>query len=529
VVWYSATLPASESPFGIEYDAKTNLTFMNTPPIQHVFVLMLENRSFDHMLGFSGITGSDAVTAEPTQINGLTGVETNQYDGTSYPAISPADYAVPVDPPHEFPDVFLQLCGAGSTYQPGGAYAPVVNTGFVASYAAAGGAASADPGRIMQCFAPDQLPVLNALAREFALCDNWHASMPGPTWPNRFFVHAASSSGLDHSPTTAEIVLWEALSGFSFAGGSIYDLMNRNKVRWRLYAGDGFPMVAALKGIQLTLVHPYHEFAQDVAASDYGVSYTFIEPSYNVLSDYKCSTSQHPLDDVTRGEALIRATYRAIRNSPLWEKSLFILTWDEHGGFFDHAIPPPAIAPGDSHPGSDHNQYGFTFEQYGARVPAVVVSPWIPRNVVDHRIYDHTSVLATVEQMFGMPALTKRDAGANTLTPLLRLTDARTDAPLDLPAPADSQLSGCPPVNFESAPTEGTLPGPAAATRPEDPVNEGNVAGVLHAVLRGDLALSPPDLRSKILAQFSAVRTRAEAVEYANCVLGKISAARGSG
>jgi phospholipase C len=499
---------------------------MSTPPIQHVFVLMLENRSFDHMLGFSGITGSDAVTAQPTQINGPTGGEANQYNGKSYPAVTPADYAMPADPPHEFPDVLVQLCGTGSTYQPGGAYPPVLNTGFVASYAAAGGAAAADPGQIMRCFAPDQLPVLNALAREFAVCDNWYASIPGPTWPNRFFVHAGSSNGLDHSPTTAEIVLWEALNGFSFAGGSIYDLMNRNKVRWRLYAGDDFPMVAALKGIQLTLVHPYHEFAQDVAASDYGVSYTFIEPSYNVLSDYKCGTSQHPLDDVTRGEALIRATYRAIRNSPLWDRSLFILTWDEHGGFFDHATPPAAVAPGDSHPGSDHNQSGFTFEQYGARVPTVVVSPWIPRNVVDHRVYDHTSILATIEQMFGMPALTQRDASANPLTALLRLSEARTDAPLDLPTPADSQLSGCPPVEFTPAAAEAASLSQSAVRCPGDSVNQGNIAGVLHAALRGDLALSPPDSRSRILAQFSAVKTRAEAMQYAVCVRDKVSAAR---
>ena len=502
---------------------------MSTPPIQHVFVLMLENRSFDHMLGFSGISGSDAATGQPTQINGLKGGEANQYNGTPYPVSNPADYAMPVDPPHEFPDVLVQLCGAGSRYVPGSPYPPILHNGFVESYAAAGGAAAADPGRIMRCFAPNQLPVLNALAREFAVCDNWYASMPGPTWPNRFFAHAASSNGLDHSPTTAEIVLWEALNGFSFPNGSIYDLMNRNKVRWRLYGGDDFPMVAALKGIQLPLVQPYHEFAKDVGASDYGVSYTFIEPSYNALSDYKCSTSQHPLDDVTRGEALIKATYEAIRNSPLWERSVFILTWDEHGGFFDHATPPAAIAPGDSHPGSDHNQYQFTFEQYGARVPAVVASPWIPRNTVDHQLYDHTSILATVEQMFGMPALTQRDARANSLASLLQLTKARTDAPVDLPSPADSQLSGCPPVDLTSALAEIATPLSAAVTDPGETVNQGNIAGILHSALRGDLALSPPDMRSRILGQFSALRTRAEAMQYAACVRDKVAAARSAG
>jgi phospholipase C len=272
-------------------------------------------------------------------------------------------------------------------------------------------------------------------------------------------------------------------------------------------------------------VHPYNEFARDLSSGNYGVSYTFIEPSYNVLADYKCSTSQHPLDDVTRGEALIRATYSAIRNSPVWERSMLVISWDEHGGFFDHAVPPSAVPPGDSHAGSDHNQFGFTFDRYGVRVPAVVVSPWIPRNLVDHRLYDHTSILSTVENMFGVPPLSKRDQSANPLTTLLSLTAARTDAPLELPPPAVSNVPGCPAVDFVSplAPALSLL----HVACPEGSVNDGNVAGVLHAALRGDLALSPPDLRSKVLAQFSAVKTRADAMKYAACVRDKVLAAQG--
>src|ERR1035438_10025224 len=142
---------------------------MSTPQIRHVFVLMLENRAFDHMLGFSGITGSDAVTGQPTQINGLTGSETNQFGGQSYGVAQPAEYTMPVDPAHEFPDVLTQLCGPGAVYPSGGAYPPIVNSGFVASYVQSGGS---DPGQILRCFAPSQLPVLNALAREFVVCDN---------------------------------------------------------------------------------------------------------------------------------------------------------------------------------------------------------------------------------------------------------------------------------------------------------------------------------------------------------------------
>jgi phospholipase C len=216
--------------------------------VQHVFVLMLENRSFDHMLGFSGITGIDASSGGATQVRGLNPLAlrpaleafqvnsvggillregrswpppqpvsarqlltSNLFNGQSYGASKGADYTMPLDPGHEFPDVFVQLCGQGAVDRlprlpPGPLSAPVfpaqypatVNTGFVASYAAGGGQAS--PGEIMKCYSSSQLPVLNALAQEFVVCDNWHASMPGPTWPNRFFAHAASSGGSTTAP-----------------------------------------------------------------------------------------------------------------------------------------------------------------------------------------------------------------------------------------------------------------------------------------------------------------------------------------
>jgi phospholipase C len=252
----------------------------------------------------------------------------------------------------------------------------------------------------MKCFAPEQLPVLIALAQEFAVCDNWHASLPGPTWPNRMFVHAASSGGLDHSPTTEEIVEWETIGGFQFKAGSIFDALKSKGVSRRLYAGDDFPMVAALKGISLFDIRHYSNFASDLGQSTYPYSYVFIEPSYDVLNDYKNSTSQHPLTDITLGEGLIKETYEAIRNSPHWNNSVLIITWDEHGGFYDHAIPAGAVEPGDTAPQDKRNQYGFTFQQYGPRVPAVVISPLVPKNVVDHRLYDHGSIPATIEAFF---------------------------------------------------------------------------------------------------------------------------------
>ena len=113
----------------------------------------------------------------------------------------------------------------------------------------------------------------------------------------------------------------------------------------------------------------------------------------------------HPLDDVTRGEKLIKTVYEAIRNSPQWENSLLLVTFDEHGGFYDHVRPPAAVPPGDTMTAS-YIQHHFQYDQLGVRVPALVISPLIPRGVIDHTIYDHTSMLASVERLFGMKPLT---------------------------------------------------------------------------------------------------------------------------
>jgi phospholipase C len=526
---------------------------------------MLENRSFDHMLGFSGISGTDPFSGGATQVNGLKPLAlrpalqafransvggiviraersrplsrpvsvrqlltANVYNGQSYGASEGADYAMSVDPAHEFPDVLVQLCGQGAVYRSGGPYPATVNTGFVASYASGGG--QSNPGEIMKCYGPTQLPVLNGLAREFVLCDNWHASMPGPTWPNRFFAHAGSSGGLDHSPSTGDIAWWVTVDGFDFPNGTIFDRMNSSNVNWRLYAGDDFPIVAALKGINIiTDIHDYEDFAGDVARSDYPASYTYIEPSYgHFWSDFKCGTSQHPLDDVTRGESLIKATYEAVRNSPLWSSSLIIVTWDEHGGFYDHLPPPAAVAPGDTAPGDEHNQYGFTFQQYGPRVPAVVISPLIPRNLVDHRLYDHASIPATLETCFGLSPMTQRDANAKNLMPLVRLLTPRGDTPTTLPRPAQSGVTDCDPVSFDRrvATAPSGRPQVLPVIRPQDPINEGNLPGFLFVLLRSHLAVSPPEQRAGIVARFNTIRTRQDAARYVSEVVPKVRDAR---
>jgi phospholipase C len=482
------------------------------PSIEHVFVLMLENRSFDHMLGFSGIAG---MTGPPAGAS-------NSWNGTTYPAKTPGVDPISNDPYHEFSDVVEQLCGEGVKYPFGGPYPPITNSGFVSNFAV--DAKSPSPGDVMGCFDRSKVPVLAWLAQEFAVCDSWFCSMPGPTWPNRFFALGGSSGQLDHSPASVETALWETVRGFQFQNGSIFDALNARGLKWRIYAGNKlFTLAHALRGIPIWDITGYGKFAGDVGKSSYPAQFTWIEPNYgHVTSTYLGGNSQHPLDGVTGGEALIKATYEAIRNSPLWESSLLIITWDEHGGFYDHVAPPPAISPGDKATFSGANQNNFPFDRYGPRVPAVVISPLIPPNTVDHRLYDHTSALATVERLFSVSALTARDGNALDLLSLASLGAARS-TPTAVSAPTTAALSA---VSLDTL----AVPIPEA-TRPDDPIevnaapgNEGvqrdlNLPGFLYVAQRTDAELPPTggaagELTALVSERVRTVRTRRDARDY---------------
>lgn len=396
-------------------------------PIQHLFVLMLENRSFDHLFGCSGIPGIVAATAQ----------HTNAYNGAVYAFGGGAPDPMPTDPGHEFTDVVEQLCGTGVKLAPGQAYPPIDNSGFVANYATTRTEGAppqpADAGTIMLGVdTPRQTPALYRLATAFVLCDGWHASLPGPTWPNRYFVHGASSAGLDHSPTSAEMAAWEGVDGFSYPNGSIFDALGKG--HYRLYQDDAgdlsgrIPQVASIKGISFFDVDDLSHFEADLAAG-YTARYTFIEPSYGDVAHetYENGSSQHPMDSLAAGDQLAARVYNAIRNSPLWQSSMLVILYDEHGGFYDSVRPGSAIAPNDGAT-STLNANGFLFDVYGVRVPAIVVSPWVAQGQVDHTVYDHSSIPATIERLFGLAPLTARDGAARDLLPLVTQT-CRVDCP----------------------------------------------------------------------------------------------------
>lgn len=227
---------------------------------------------------------------------------------------------------------------------------------------------------------------------------------------------------------------------------------------------------------------------------------------------YRGGSSQHPMDSLRAGDAMVAATYNAIRNSSVWETSLLIITYDEHGGFYDHVPPPPAPAPDDGSGDSLCN--GFDFKQYGVRVPAVVISPLIARNSIDHSLYDHTSMIKTVETLHHLEPLTHRDAAANNVLHLLSLNNPRTDclASLDVPAISGREFGAEELIAVDREP----LP------------ESGNLIGFLHiaAKVEIELAAGKAEAKSIVNTRVKGLKTKGDAREYMKSVLEKLNSAR---
>ncbi|MGA2134778.1 MAG: alkaline phosphatase family protein [Bryobacteraceae bacterium] len=376
----------------------------NDARIEHFVVLMLENRSFDHMLGFSGIP----------RIDGLTGAETNP-DTTGAPvAVSNdakffGDYEP--DPGHELFDVNVQIF---SNQQATPGATPM--QGFIQSYFQVCG--NADRAQdVMKCFAPQNVPNLTALARDYAVCDRWFSSVPGPTLPNRSFAHAATSLGSAVGPP--------------FLGGlkTIYPVLNQ-QVSAKIYYQD-WTMALTFKellGDQTKYFGLYDDFLSDAGDPQALPNYCFIEPRYNAddTGGAHEPSDQHPDHDVRDGEALVQDVYQALSSNPaVWQKTLLLIVYDEHGGLYDHVAPPACVNPD----GKNSTDPTFDFSRLGIRVPAVMVSPYIqPGTVIgstDGTFYDHTSIIATARKLF-LPdwqntSLTARDQNAATFDQVLNL------------------------------------------------------------------------------------------------------------
>jgi phospholipase C len=491
---------------------------MVDPRIQHIFVLMLENRSFDHMLGRSGIAGIEGLAGDETNIDSLT--------GKTLPLLSPAPFRIEPDLPHEYPNVLKQMCGPGADY-------PKVitdprQTGFVDSYRATPGTTLplTFPGAAMAAFTADQLPILTALARNFQVCDHWYSSLPGPTWPNRFFVHAATSGGLYKSPSNGTVILASTVNGFTFENGTIYDRLEAANVPWRIYHGDPTPQV-----LSLSVMHEHYftnryrpfdqDFARDLANPAYPIGYTFIEPNYDLTGSFKGGNSQHAIGDITEGEKLIKTVYETIRNSPHWSSSMLVILYDEHGGFFDHLIPTPAATPpGDEprhaddnpvadDPGGNTGYAPFDFRRYGVRVPAVVISPYVDAGVCS-TVFDHAAIPATLAAAYGFTPLTARDQSAVTEQRVLTTLLTR-DAESPRMDPADA------PTNLGPVASEVFAPaGFALAKLPDDAAQPLTAADQSYLHLTTSIAVrtSGPAEQAAIIARANQIRTKGQARQF---------------
>src|SRR2546423_1946329 len=400
--------------------------------IEHIVVVMLENRSFDQMLGFlySDLdTTKNNISSLGHPFEGLTGNETNP-DKKNKPVkvfkIQKTDknsYFMPLGNPGEgFLNTNAQLFGT-TTPDP---KAKATNLGFVQNfdYILSKGRAHALPGAtpndIMGIYTPEMLPIISTLARGYAVCDHWYSSAPTETFPNRAFVAMATSQGrLGDAPAP-------------FTAPSIYAALGKKGRSWAIYGYNGLPLAltkGSIDDIKDAPKEHFGRFSDFKAAASNGTlpNYTFLEPMWGTSGN-----SQHPVGDVSHGEKFLREVYYALYGSKVWEKTLLIITYDEHGGNYDHVVAPSnATPPGDVAIGEN----GFDFKRFGVRVPTILVSPWTAGGTV-YRVppqstpFDHTSILATVEKKFGLSNLTDRDKAAPHVGGVLTLKKLRTDDPL---------------------------------------------------------------------------------------------------
>ncbi|HVG23228.1 MAG TPA: alkaline phosphatase family protein [Thermoanaerobaculia bacterium] len=414
--------------------------------IKHVVVLMLENRSFDHMLaGVKFATPVKQATISDFNLDA---------SKKKVPVSFNATPGIDVGPDHGHLGVMVQLTGR----DPDNAKPPrynrpykTDNSGFIQNFESV--SSKHDPPHpqfgvnIMKCHPETDVPVLATLAKEFAVCDQWFCSVPGQTWPNRNFAHSGTSDGETN------------IRKRTFTNPTLFERLDQAKKRWRVYH-DGIAQVWVYPRLWDDKVfrgrfHDISRLAGDVASGNMP-EYTFIEPRHFG----KSANSQHPenpnnAESFHGGEALIKFVYDTLRSNPkVWNQTLLVITYDEHGGFYDHVSPPENVVRPDKKVSSE----GFQFDMLGVRVPAVLVSPWIERGTVDSTVYDHCSIGRSVRELFGVPTpLSAREAVAKTFW--RNVTRAKVRGPKEVPevevAPTGLEsLESVMPVDEEKALTD---------------------------------------------------------------------------
>jgi phospholipase C len=344
--------------------------------IEHIVVLMLENRSFDHMLGYLAL--DDDYVASYGPIEGIVPGRSNAYEGVEYP-VYPLEQTAMNDydrPEHAGPHVDIQLSGGNGGFAHDFVETLRRNAGFTD--------VRPDQCVVMGYHTGAQLPALDHLARNFTVCDHWFSSVPGATWPNRLYSMAGTSGGTRSNKKH----LGKDFPIYNFP--SIARYLDEATVTWRWYR----PYEAIPATIQLVeethrlggpQMQEYDQFFHDALTGELP-KVSWIDPSFFHVLGMR-QNDDHPPMDIRAGEHLIRAISNAVMTSPCWQRTLLIVTYDEHGGFYDHMEPPRA-----------EDDFAET-SRFGVRVPAVLVSPFTPARVHSVQL-DHTSIIRTILERF---------------------------------------------------------------------------------------------------------------------------------
>lgn len=359
--------------------------------IDHIIVVMFENRSFDHFLGALKLE-------EGREVDGLDATMSNPDRDGNPVTVHPAEVDCLFDPPH----------GWNSSHQQ---WNNGANDGFVTEYTADG---APSPAEVMGYMTRSDLPVSYALADAYTVCDRYFCSVMGPTWPNRFYGHAGTSDGQDDNAFP---------EGGAFTFPTVWNKLDEAGVSWKYYYTD-LPFIGLFEnGLKEGFYGMFEDFINDCANGALP-SVSWVDPGFSYNDD-------HPPHFVGLGQEFLGMLYQALSTSPQWNRCLLLITYDEHGGFFDHVSPPTTE--------DDHATEGF--DQLGFRIPVLVVGPFVKPGV-NSDVLDNTSWLKLVCERFGITPWTKRIEAATSLAVVLdadRMAADQPNAPADAPTPEYDQ------------------------------------------------------------------------------------------
>jgi phospholipase C len=393
--------------------------------IDHIVLLMQENRSFDHYLGqLKAFDPTLDVEPQPPDFS-----NPNPSGGPAIPIHHKTLLCDVEDVTHSWPNTHLQW-----------------NNGAMDGFATTNSVAGVEPSgrRAMGYYTEQEIPFYYALYSTFAQGDRFFSSLLGPTFPNRFYFMAGTSwvdTSQPYAETTNRIVGVDAPAD-QMKGKSIFELLDAAGISWKVYVSQ--PPIsfanefAYVRNRIPPAVVPIADYFADAAAGTLP-QVAYVDPIFTGFGATKnVAQDEHPPSNVQVGEKFTADVVNALMDSPNWSSSAFILTYDEHGGYYDHVPPPPAPLPDEHPPQPDHAVFG-TFDRYGIRIPTVVVSPFAKSHYVSHNVYDLTSTLAFIELRFGLPPLTNRDANADPMLDFFDFENPPFMTPPELPAA---------PVNF---------------------------------------------------------------------------------